>query len=87
MFNKKNRKHEFVSTLRYGHLLIPIFLHAPFRDVSHTPSLFAASFKGSMKCSCGQEHWSRLVAEAVDLLGSWHDFVEFGCFGHCVAGD
>ena len=30
----------------------PIFLHAPFRDVSHTPSLFAASFKGSMKCSC-----------------------------------
>ena len=52
MVNKKSRKLEFVSTLRYGHLLIPIFLHAPFRDVSHTPSLFAASFKGSMKCSC-----------------------------------
>jgi hypothetical protein len=43
---------EIVYTLRYGQFLMPTFLQAVFSEVSQTPSLFAASFNGKMKCSC-----------------------------------
>uniref|UniRef100_A0A7S0MGS6 Uncharacterized protein n=1 Tax=Cryptomonas curvata TaxID=233186 RepID=A0A7S0MGS6_9CRYP len=38
-----------VLNLRYGQFLIPIFRHAHFKEVSHTPICFAATQSGRLK--------------------------------------